>query len=162
MKTVAESFCCGYLPPNFFDESHAWVLDSSTPLLLMTSDGGETWTRHGLPQSGNFPCQGKYGPTTCSSVGIIAGTFINPNEGWIALYYTPDRGASNYVQVHHTVNGGKTWSVVNSNLMGVNPGQGPEQVTFVDQSNGFIWTGTVLLRTSDGGHTWTQVHITYS
>jgi photosystem II stability/assembly factor-like uncharacterized protein len=46
--------------------------------------------------------------------------------------------------------------------MGVNPADGPQQVTFFDQSNGLIWTGSMLLRTTDGGHTWTRVHITYS
>ena len=34
-------------------------------------------------------------------------------------------------------------------------------MTFVDQSNGFLWMGTTLLSTTDGGQTWNQVQMTY-
>lgn len=148
---------CANPVPKFFDSSNGWVLDKDAPLLLMTSDAGMTWTRHGLPSLPTFSCTGKYGePETCTDQSIVAASFIDPNQGWAIIgKYDLQRGLY-AVRFEHTSDGGKSWAALSSNLVSSSgiPDLSQATLTFVDQSNAFLWTGTALFRTTDGGHTW--------
>ncbi len=149
--------------PQFIDASHGWLLDTDAFSLLMTTDGGLHWTRHGLPHGSTYVCQGKYGPTTCQTTYVIEGTFLTPTQGWIVTEDFVPNGPPLRVHVERTVDGGRTWSVIYTRgLSGFVDFTG--SLTFVDASHGFWWNGSdlSLMSTSDGGHTWSQVHVTYS
>jgi photosystem II stability/assembly factor-like uncharacterized protein len=148
---------CANPVPAFFDSANGWTLDKGTPLLLMTSDEGMTWSRHGLPALPTFACTGKYGePETCSDQSVVAASFIDPNQGWVIIgKFSLQRGLV-AVRFERTTDGGKSWTAISSDLVSSSavPDLSQASLTFVDQSNGFLWTPTGLLRTTDGGHTW--------
>jgi photosystem II stability/assembly factor-like uncharacterized protein len=128
--------------------------------LLMTSDGGMTWARHGLPALPTFACTGKYGePETCSDWSVVAASFIDPNIGWTIIGRYSSQSGSYAVGIEHTSDGGKSWTAITPDLIGSSaiPDLSQASLTFVDQSNGFLWTGTQLFRTTDGAHTWLPV-----
>ncbi len=165
LQSLAANYCnvqffpsgCSTRLPTFSDSSNGWVLDKNTPLLLMTSDEGMTWTRHGLPALPTFACTGKYGePETCSDWSLVAASFIDPNHGWTIIGKYSSQSGSFAVRFEHTSDGGKSWTAITSDLMNSSaiPDLSQASLTFVDQSNGFLWTGTQLFRTTDGGHTW--------
>jgi photosystem II stability/assembly factor-like uncharacterized protein len=147
--------------PQFLDASNGWILDTNGPTLLMTTDGGGTWVRHGLPRVTSYSCQGKYGPTTCTNQYVMSLTFISPAEGWLILGDYPGSGNRVTIRVERTVDSGHSWAVLYT-LNASTQDDVTGSLTFVDPSNGFWWVGSNLLRTSDGGHTWTSVHVTYS
>jgi photosystem II stability/assembly factor-like uncharacterized protein len=122
-------------PPTFFDASHGMLIGDGDGVILVTSDGGTTWSTRTLP-------------LWTSQWSIDAVDFINPNEGWALVS----------ARLYHTGNGGRTWTLVNANLPPppLNVLQ-PSSLDFVDASNGFWSTGSQLLRTTDGGHTWTAI-----
>jgi photosystem II stability/assembly factor-like uncharacterized protein len=147
--------------PQFLDASNGWILDTNGPTLLMTTDGGGTWVRHGLPSFTSYACQGKYGPTTCTNQFVVTATFVTPAEGWLILGDYPGSGDRIKVRVEHTVDGGHSWAplyVLDASTQDDVTGS----LLFVDPNDGFWWLGSNLLRTGDGGHTWTSVHMTYS
>ena len=99
-------------------------------LFVMTSDGGLTWVKHGLPRLTYHSCLGKGGVTECSNQSIVALSFINPTQGW-ALESNDESGAGGpfAISVMHTEDGGKTWTSAKSNLTKINgyPDLEPEQ-----------------------------------
>jgi photosystem II stability/assembly factor-like uncharacterized protein len=153
--------CCSNTVPRFFDDSNGWIMDTNNAWLLMTIDGGETWTHHGLPPFTYFACQGKYGPTTCSNETIVTGTFISPNQGWVMVSKWLGNGTQVDVQVERTLDGGKTWTVLSSRRLTTGSDLG-FSLAFVDPNHGFMWSASELFRTSDGGRTWTAVQVIYS
>lgn len=168
LQSLASNYCnLQYFPsgcpaqlPTFLDSSNGWLLDKSTPLLLMTTDGGITWARHGLPSLPTFPCTGKYGePEKCSDQSVVAASFIDPNQGWVIIGKFGLQAGLYAVRFEHTTDGGKSWSSVSSNLVGpsASPDLSQANLAFVDQSNGFLMTGQQLLKTTDGGHTWSLI-----
>ena len=161
LATIGQPACCSNVLPHFFDDSKGWILDTGTPWLLMTSDGGGTWTHQGLPHFTYFTCQGKFGPTTCSNQNIVSGTFISPTEGWLIVTQWPGTGFVVDLQVEHTLDGGRTWTMLNSRRVSGSSDLA-FSVAFVDPDHGFMWSASELLRTSDGGRTWTAVHVIYS
>jgi photosystem II stability/assembly factor-like uncharacterized protein len=152
---------CDARLPSFLDESRGWLFDPSRPQLLLTSDGGDTWSVHGLPQLPTHACKGKFGePETCSDQSVVSVEFINPDEGWTIV---EQNSASRMVRLEHTVDGGRTWDPVPSNLVGLSvlldAAQG--SLRFMDQTSGYLWTGSRLLRTVDGGQSWSEVQMKY-
>ena len=151
-------------PPVFFDQRqgilHVW--GQGRAVLLVTSDGGETWSPRALPGA----VQGR---------SIVS--FIDPLTGW-AVEWSTKPATKNGVtgtalaspQLYRTEDGGKTWNLVPTNLFVGPANSGIEIVLFVDGNTGFAsrvnqgatsggtWNyGFDLLRTADGGRTWTLV-----
>lgn len=156
--------------PMFFDPQHGFIQGSTsdkTPLLLVTTDGGNSWSARIVP--GESPRmamlsfagasagwaivqvakKGPIGPSsTCSSGYAYLGT---PSECFPAP------------QMYRTVDGGQTWALMQTDLLSRD---GPiVSLLFVDAHNGFAVRDlssaqnlqSVLLRTSDGGITWHAV-----
>ena len=107
--------------------------------LYASADGGVSWMERPLPQ-------GRYAPGMMGSLSIPP-SFIG-NRGWIlidgALYLTDDAGVS--------------WQKVAARLTGW---ENPAEFQFVDASTGWAMAGApggkiALLKSSDGGRTWTQ------
>lgn len=127
--------------PDFVDQLHGFLNLGST--LLATSDGGNTWEMRSLPgKVSDFP--------TISWLDALDGwaTFGNPPA--VPLYRTRD--------------GGVTWAPVQTNLLLQTPNGSIFGLYFVDQDTGFAFAGpadtsgyTLLLKTTDGGHTWKAV-----
>jgi photosystem II stability/assembly factor-like uncharacterized protein len=164
LQTIAPSVCCTPPSPRFFDASNGWLIEPNTPLLMMTSDGGNTWTQHGLPQLPGYACTGKHGENlTCTDQGFTAVTFLDPSQGWalISQFAAAKGGSSHVARLERTADGGKTWTAINSNLVGSTADLSHATMTFVDQSDGFLWTGTILLSSTNGGQTWNEVKMTY-
>ncbi len=164
-QVMARSSCCATSAlPTFFDPNHGMAFDPSG-LFVMTSDGGLRWVKHGLPRLTYHSCLGKGGVTECSNQSIVALSFINPTQGW-ALESNDESGAGGpfAISIMHTEDGGKTWTSARSNLTKINGYPDPSQnsLTFVNAKLGFLWLGPKLLTTTDGGHSWTAVKVTYS
>ena len=119
--------------------------------LLVTSDGGSTWVVRSLPGD----------PFTDD--------FADANHGWEIAGSAADFDAVPGVALHlyRTDDGGLTWVSVPTNVVwrSREARVGPIDILdFVDQNNGFaireryMASGhSQLLRTTDGGRTWTVV-----
>jgi photosystem II stability/assembly factor-like uncharacterized protein len=171
MQLLVSEPCCQDSLPTFFDENHGMYFDSSVQVLLMTSDGGVTWSPHRLPPLLSYPCTGKYGPTTCSDEAIAAVSFINTREGWAAVSKANADGTQVALRIEHTIDGGQTWTSLSGNLPPASTTSTDLRtatLSFVDASNGFWWipasqtTTPEFLRTTDGGHTWAAVQMTFN
>jgi len=156
--------CPGQGPtPEVIDGTHGWLLDGDAQSLLTTSDGGLHWSRHGLPSGSTYTCQGKYGPTTCTSEYVLNAAFLTPSQGWILSETITPNGPPSKVHIERTLDGGRTWSVIYTRgLPGFVDFTG--SLTFVDANHGFWWidSDSTLYVTADGGRSWQQVHMTYS
>jgi photosystem II stability/assembly factor-like uncharacterized protein len=165
VQTVAQtSSSGGGTVPAFFDATNGWIFDPNLPLLTMTSDGGQTWIQKGLPALPGFACTGKHGENmTCTDQAFSAASFLDPSHGWVIISrYDPQKGMVP-VRFERTQDGGKTWTPLSSSGLGTAGFYGPSRpsLTFVDEDNGFQWTGSGLVSTKDGGQTWTAVQMTY-
>ena len=115
------------------DSEYGWAVGSagltdSTPLVLVTHDGGATWTRQtkGLPTTG---------------IDLHGVSFVDRQHGWAV----GDFGA-----IYVTVDGGATWwsqpSVVSATLRGVH---------FSDSSTGWaVGDKSTILETTQAGRLW--------
>jgi photosystem II stability/assembly factor-like uncharacterized protein len=143
----------GISSPKFFDPQHgqivAWASSSSSVVLLVTSDGGSTWVVRSLP--GEFQW--------------LAGNFVDANHGWAVAGQGPiSSEAAVDLPLYKTDDGGLTWVPVLTNILFTSP-EGPIGFFFfVDSNNGFAvrydnrFSGfSQLLKTTDGGRTWTVV-----
>lgn len=119
-------------PPQFFDSSHG-ILPATghrVTLFYATADGGKTWTA--------------MTPVVGGAEEQAAWALADASHGWVAQ--------GNLLQV--STDGGKTWSERKTNV----PLYGVRQLAFVGPTTGWALLGqgeqTHLLRTSDGGATW--------
>ena len=144
---------------NFLDAQHGWILitDPKNPLagtMYRTSDGGATWTSSSVPfGSGDLH-------------------FLDADKGWIMASLGAGAGSMG-VAIFQTTDAGATWTQTYTNdpnqpnaatslpLGGLKDGLTP-----LDMQNAFIGgvtytTGAIYLyKTSDGGHSWSQVAVT--
>ena len=131
---------CLFDVPIVLDRQHAVVVVSaisdapaSPVYLLVTSDGGTTWSARSLP--GKSP----------SSV-----QFVDAQNGWTIA----DSGDP---WLYRTSDGGVTWMPVRSKLVAGAGARELRNVYFVDSNNGFairVYSRVDLLKTTDGGQTW--------
>ena len=119
----------------FVSQSEGWV-GGVGGRLLHTTDGGASWEEL----------------DSRTSLGITDFDFVSATEGWAVGWYG---------LVLHTTDGGQTWRVVKVSDEEPVPGVSPwfthyQGVDFVESQNGWIvGERGVILRTSDGGETWT-------
>jgi len=131
--------------PDFVDQHHGFLLQGTQGglRLLATADGGNSWELRSLP-------------VISQGIGI---SWLDARDG--AFLYTP--GASN-VPLYRTHDGGATWTRVETDLEDQTANGWLGALNFVDLDTGFVFrsdatTGayTEMLKTTDGGHTWTVV-----
>jgi photosystem II stability/assembly factor-like uncharacterized protein len=110
----------------FVDENSGWAYQYH--LILSTTDGGATWSAQSFGQN------------------LVALQFINASTGWL-LYYGIDLATF----ISKTTDGGMTWSIP-YHL----PGEYYDAMFFLDENYG--WAGTIwaVIKTTDGGASWTQ------
>ncbi|MFD0699060.1 WD40/YVTN/BNR-like repeat-containing protein [Paenibacillus sp. GCM10027628] len=128
----------------FFDRQNGLIALQTTSdmVLLQTLDGGLTWS-----VSSRIPLPG-------AAAGVL--TFISPNEGWFVA--SPNKGGA--TAVLYRMSDGERWQEV-----GKLPDKlAPQAVSFSSSLNGWLLLQNkeispesewVLLRTSDGGNSWT-------
>ena len=133
---------------SFADAEHGWVcgLDlaapelKGVPLMLATTDGGQSWSKEKLPAGFLWPA---------------AVDFISPQDGWAV-------GAWNHGRVSvQTTDGGVHWTESSTGFHNVVL----QSVSFIDSLHGWA-TGKVqvgsgplqpaVLATTDGGQTWAR------
>jgi photosystem II stability/assembly factor-like uncharacterized protein len=128
-------------------------------VLLVTTDGGKTWARRSLPAG--------------YSADLPSTSFPEPQHGWIFLG-APAAGSMG-VSIYATASGGQRWKRIactavpgNSGFCQNNSGipfaGDKEFLTFATVRLGWLTvvsnTGTPsMLRTTDGGRTWSDVHV---
>jgi photosystem II stability/assembly factor-like uncharacterized protein len=124
--------------PDFVDQLHGFLNVGSS--LLATSDGGSSWELRSLPVSAS---------------NLYSISWLDARNGWATSAIEP---------LYRSRDGGATWAPVQTNLLSQTPYGSISGVYFVDQDTGFAFysrtdTGgyIVLLKTTDGGRTWTAV-----
>jgi photosystem II stability/assembly factor-like uncharacterized protein len=126
------------------DDLRAWALADT--FLQRTVDGGLTWATINLP-----------GMREARDID-----FVDATRGWMTgqndqiVGSCPDYDE----QIYRTTDGGQTWTPL---LAGGSPWRcqrGLNQVVFVDANRGWVTGRDLLLRTSDGGLSWTAVDTT--
>lgn len=152
--------------PIFFDSLHGILVVAngvlapgawSSVALLVTSDGGRTWSARSLPGEVQMPV-----------------SFVDATHGWVIggssdLLNPGSSPGSAVVPLFRTDDGGNTWVPVPTDLRLVSTNGRVGEINFVDQRNGFAVASTAvplygsyadqgtLLKTTDGGVTWTLV-----
>ena len=131
----------------FANESAGWMATheglgvDSTPLVLRTTDGGLTWTRHQAAEAG---------------VTLRQISFPDAAHGWAVgsrrVEPTPYTVAR-YGYIATTQDGGLTWTEQTSPVTNE-----LNAVEFADSTHGVaVGTAGTIIVTSDGGTTWTEV-----
>jgi photosystem II stability/assembly factor-like uncharacterized protein len=133
----------------FVDKRNGWAV--GTGPIVHTADGGGTWSSQTRP----------------TSQPLLAVKFIDADQGWAVGGRPDDRPEATHQPTYvllHTDDGGATW-------VNVMEGKGRVyfDVDFIDQDDGWIVgqvreqidalhgrTVACVLRTSDGGHTWSE------
>jgi photosystem II stability/assembly factor-like uncharacterized protein len=140
---------CEAAAPVFFDAERGMLLlysSTSSQTLLMTSDGGDTWSPRLLP--------GKFQQDV---------SFTDTNHGWTVAGPDALLGSAVYVPLYRTDDGGRTWVLVPTNLRIETKDGQVRLLYFVDGKDGFAVRfaysvyATQILKTTDGGHTWTVI-----
>jgi photosystem II stability/assembly factor-like uncharacterized protein len=111
---------------SFADDRHGWAVGVHN-LMLVTSDGGVRWTVQN--------------PHIAHDGNLYGVSFLDDEHGWIV-------GSGGAIEM--TANGGRTWAVQRSGTR-----QDLSAVQFTDRRHGWILTDGEILRTADGGATWT-------
>jgi photosystem II stability/assembly factor-like uncharacterized protein len=166
LKSATIGCPCSRGPGPFlvFDDMHAvfqlYSRASRRIALVMTSDGGVTWTPRAVP------------------AGQMKVGFYDTNHGWLidqtALSTTSFTSPAQPLPLYRTADGGITWTRVPTNLLLQSKDGQIISVYFIDQRDGFairanaahagcdtpgdcplVWS---LLKTIDGGHTWSAVN----
>lgn len=142
--------------PQFFDPKHGFMIYGSSQtapvVLLATSDGGSTWVVRTLP--GEVP---------------FTSSFADANHGWAIGVTAADYNRIPPVPaiplpLYKTDDGGVTWVPVATDILWGGLDGPIDVLDFVDQTTGFairerfMANGiSQLLKTTDGGRTWTIV-----
>ncbi len=98
-----------------------------------------------------------------SSFRALSVTFASPSEGWVLGSITCSSGRC--PALAHTLNAGRTWSLLPGPATTINPDPGSADATtgvssvrFANSHDGWV-SGPELWATHDGGHTWTRVSV---
>ena len=141
-QSLAEDLAPEFFDVQFVDANHGWVLDKGqyddavggiAPFLAETTDGGASWSwvRTGID-----------GPLGIGFEVVQGGLhFTDPMHGW---------AVGGLGMILHTADGGQSW--VEQQHDSVSPHM--LQVTFTDQSTGWIAAERGLFTTIDGGAHW--------
>jgi photosystem II stability/assembly factor-like uncharacterized protein len=112
--------------------------------VLRTTNGGLSWAR--IPNA-NLGIT----PLSPDEYGLVRSFFVLGNTIWAGNSHasgtTPLQG-----RIFKSTNQGQTWTAVNVPLPG-----GVANIAFTDPLNGIANSGTDLIKTTDGGTTWTTV-----
>ncbi|MEX0721464.1 MAG: T9SS type A sorting domain-containing protein [Balneolaceae bacterium] len=130
-----------YIESVFFsDENTGWAVGEyyeeeyyETGLLLVTKDGGETWSRHDL------------GLDNYSYSYLYDVVFSDVDHGWIVGGYDDYDDYGDLIL--YTSDGGETWQRDESDY-------DADFVYFRDELNGWILGDETIQKTSNGGNTW--------
>ena len=151
-------------PPVLFGSSRGWLAivgSDSIGLLLVTSDGGRTWTQRNMPGASQYGV----GP----AVEVLAGDFIDDRHAFLIAGpgLAANTSAPNIpMPLYRTDDGGVTWKAVKNNLSLVTVNGSITDVYFVSDRSGFAVSSEsapytlgsrTLYATNDGGATWTFV-----
>ena len=120
------------------DDSHAWVVGNYGHMAL-TTDGGQTWRENNIPKGGN----------------LAQVQFVNQSEGWIRVSYGHEG------RLWHSADGGQSWQ---RQSLPIESFWTPVDMQFIDAQRGWMLIdagkhGSQLLRTTDGGATWSIAHV---
>jgi len=145
LQVIGLNTSCGYVcvvgAPDFVDPLHGFLMLAGSTLLA-TSDGGTTWSLRSTPGS---------------SLDASSIAWLNASDGWAWTFTAAT------VPLYRTRDGGATWTRIDTNLVGQTRDGWIGALYFVDQRTGFAYRATeaggisVLLKTIDGGVTWTDV-----
>lgn len=115
----------------FVDSLHGVIIDHYSNVLL-TSDGGDTWSYKLLPQ---FSIANRVAYPSLDSI------FICDSLG----------------KVWRSIDRGNSWKVVYQSAFGENPEYALQSIFFRDSKNGFVVGAKgILLKTLDGGEHWSE------
>lgn len=148
----------------FINEDTGWVIgDGGT--ILCTKNGGETWEVQNSQSAYHFKgvhfsnsmngwtvgSNGTYryttnGGETWNSESFVDETltdvfFLNDTLGWISSEGRPT--------IYKSVDGGLTWIGIDSNYYL------PQEIQFLDENLGWAGGSGEIIKTTDGGYTWT-------
>ena len=127
---------------HMFDANNGWA--QGDPVngefeMYTTTNGGTTWTQ--VPGA-NIP-----NPLSTSEYGTVD---VYTTVGNNVIYFGTNAG-----RVFKSTDGGLNWTVTaNTTLTGI------DNLAFRDANNGIITEGSDMMRTTNGGTTWTQVAYT--
>lgn len=129
----------------FYDESHGLLATGGKVqgTLFTTSDGGDTWQKSlALDGRKDFSSVSFADENNVWAVGTDHWT---GDSVWL-VYYSPDAG--------------NNWVQIDIDLPVFEKTDDMQKVQFVTSQTGFIKAGGKLLKTTDGGATWTEVEVT--
>jgi len=131
-ETTPESNIAQVTSAAFIGANHAWLVDSRGGQLWRTTDAGKSWEK----VSGKI-IGGKF----------WAVTFIDSQRGWAANFEG---------QIWRTYDGGTTWRFISQPRDGVDnePPFLSHQISFVDETHGWLIDAFGIWRTEDGGSSW--------
>ncbi len=134
----------------FADARHGWAVgetqgsDSSynQTVIMHTTDGGATWTQQ-LDFSPPFASNSDN--ATLSSIACTNAAHA------VAVGYDENRA-----EIWRTTNGGRTWTRVGKKLWPLYSSVSLSDVVFADATHGWAVGDGTVIKTSDGGVTWTK------
>ncbi len=134
---------CGAQPPTFTLATGVLPVTcdgAGGSAIFRTEDLGRTWTSFSPPADGDVTLE----------------YFVDADNGWVfshaAITYL---AALPPTELYRTADGGRDWKLVTRGLF---PGHTVSAVQFLDQSHGYaIYDRNTLVKTTDGGHTWSLI-----
>ena len=131
----------------FVSATHGWIagghnaltVEESDRFILQTTDGGNTWNKVAFDFGNGLP--------------FLSVSFVDTMNGWAVGRDTEDETNDSY---YYTTDGGVNWQ---TGKTGVYEQIGPyadrfDLVQFVDNNHGYLAGVSRVLRTTDGGLTW--------